>query len=202
MRWLSSRRRNDMGRPRTVVKVGGSLYDLPDLRSRLQCWLLRYPTTRCSFRAADRLLTWCVVSIRRTAWVKNKPIGWRWRAATQRAFPGQAIAGGRVVDHPKQTTDGVAILNAHSYLGGESESHSRERLPHCWSVTSDAIAARAAIVAEADRLVLLKSVTIPPDMDWEEAAEHGYVDEWFARTVQPALPRLQVSAVNLRDWRR
>ena len=75
--------------------------------------------------------------------------------------------------------------------------------PACsWSVTSDSIAARVAVAFEADQLILLKSVTIPPGMDWEEAAEHGYVDEWFARTVQPALPRLQVSAVNLRDWRR
>ena len=47
-----------MGRPLTVVKVGGSLYDLPDLGLRLQdslAWLGKCPSpTSCSCRAAGR----------------------------------------------------------------------------------------------------------------------------------------------------
>jgi len=30
-----------------VVKVGGSLFDLPDLRSRLQAWLAELGDTMC-----------------------------------------------------------------------------------------------------------------------------------------------------------
>ena len=73
-------------------------------------------------------------------------------------------------------------------------------LPHHWSVTSDSIAARVAVAAGAEHLVLLKSVTIPEGMDWEEAAERGFVDEWFARTLRPAGASLKVRAVNLREW--
>jgi hypothetical protein len=57
------------------------------------------------------------------------------------------------------------------------------------------------VVYDADHLILLKSVTIPDGVDWDEAAERGWVDAWFARTIRPALPRLQVRAVNLRAWR-
>ena len=34
-----------MARPLTIVKVGGSLYDLPDLRARLQPWLSQAKST-------------------------------------------------------------------------------------------------------------------------------------------------------------
>ena len=74
-------------------------------------------------------------------------------------------------------------------------------LPHTWAVTSDSIAARVAVVSGAEHLILLKSVTIPEGMDWEEAAERGFVDEWFARTLRPARPWLKVRAVNFREWR-
>ena len=95
----------------------------------------------------------------------------------------------------------MTILNAFQFLSGEKAACRKGRLPHCWAVSSDAIAARAAVVAESNHLVLLKSVTIPQGMDWEDAGRRGYVDEWFARTVRQAEPKLQVSAVNLRDWR-
>src|SRR5262249_39070568 len=42
--WLWSRSPMDDRREGpTVVKVGGSLFDLPDLASRLQLWLKRFP---------------------------------------------------------------------------------------------------------------------------------------------------------------
>ena len=52
-------------------------------------------------------------------------------------------------------------------------------LPHCWEVTSDSLAARVAEVVGARELVLLKSVTIPPELGWAEASRCGYVDGYF-----------------------
>ena len=93
------------------------------------------------------------------------------------------------------------VIDAVAFCRWDRGANPNAALPGRWSVTSDSIAARVAVAFEADQLILLKSVTIPPDMDWEEAGERGFVDEWFARTIRPALPRLKVSAVNLREWR-
>jgi hypothetical protein len=59
-------------------------------------------------------------------------------------------------------------------------------LPHLWGVTSDYIAARAAAVFGAERLVLLKSVDVPPGTTRAEAAERGWVDRFFPRAVAGA----------------
>ena len=45
-------------------------------------------------------------------------------------------------------------------------------------------------------MILLKSVTIPPDMDWTEASRRGYVDGYFPTMVARGV---KVRAVNLRE---
>ncbi len=52
-------------------------------------------------------------------------------------------------------------------------------LPHTWSVTTDSIAARAALVFRAERLVLLKSTDVPAGTSWDTAAANGWVDAHF-----------------------
>jgi hypothetical protein len=69
-------------------------------------------------------------------------------------------------------------------------------LPHRWEVTSDSLAARVAVVAQARQLVLLKSVTIPETMSWADAAGCGYVDPFFAEACRQAGGNLSVRAVN------
>jgi hypothetical protein len=73
----------------------------------------------------------------------------------------------------------VPILDPHQFALDDEAS--ADRLPHCWQVTSDSIAARVAIVAEAAEVILLKSISIPEEMDWKEAARHGYVDPHLAQ---------------------
>jgi 5-(aminomethyl)-3-furanmethanol phosphate kinase len=58
------------------------------------------------------------------------------------------------------------------------------KLPHTWSVTTDSIAARAAVVFRAERLVLLKSVDIPLGTAWEVGAANGWVDAYFPQIAQ------------------
>ena len=118
---------------------------------------------------------------------------------------------GDLIGSPEKVTWGVSdpeieiwktkALDAAAFAAWDERAHQDDALPHCWAVTSDAIAARAAVVFGASHLVLLKSVTIPERMGWEEAAECGYVDEWFARTLRPAGASLQVRAVNFREWK-
>jgi hypothetical protein len=89
---------------------------------------------------------------------------------------------------------GVGLLDAFAFA---VEDESRPgALPHTWSVTTDSIAARAAVVFRAERLVLLKSVDVPTGTTWETAAANGWVDAHFpqiARTL--ACP---VETVNFR----
>ena len=49
----------------------------------------------------------------------------------------------------------------------------------------------------ARRLILLKSVTVPAALSWEEAARQGVVDPYFPRVLRDA-PQLEVRVVNFR----
>jgi 5-(aminomethyl)-3-furanmethanol phosphate kinase len=69
-------------------------------------------------------------------------------------------------------------------------------LPHSWDVTSDGIAARVAAVYRAERLVLLKSVDVPEETSWEDAAARGWVDAHFPSVVADAAFTIEV--VNFR----
>src|SRR5262249_32512389 len=91
---------------------------------------------------------------------------------------------------------GGAVLDAHAFLlAGEGRPGS---LPHAWGVTSDAVAARVAVVAGAARLALLKSTDVPEGIGWDEAARRGLVDKMMADVLRAA-PGLSVWAVNFRS---
>src|SRR5262249_4292337 len=95
--------------------------------------------------------------------------------------------------------EGVApltILDAHAFAACDEGQPGC--LPHTWSATSDAVAARAAAVGRADELVLLKSVDFPAEGTWEAAAAAGVVDPAFPELVRRA--DLPARAVNLRAW--
>jgi hypothetical protein len=91
--------------------------------------------------------------------------------------------------------DGLWLLDAYGFA--YADEIRRGALPHTWDVTSDAIAARYAVFASAKRLVLLKSVTVPEGMSWDEAGRRNLVDPHFAQVLRGA-PRLPVRVVNLR----
>ena len=86
----------------------------------------------------------------------------------------------------------MAILDCYAFV--REDEQNPDHLLHSWSVTSDSVAARAAVVAKAERLFLLKSVTIPETLDWREAARLGCVDPFFPEVALG----LTVTAVNLR----
>lgn len=78
----------------------------------------------------------------------------------------------------------------------DDDRSSPDQLPRNWDTTSDAIAARVAVLLHADELVLLKSTGLPPGTTRDEAARLGIVDV--------ALPRASrglasVVVVNLRE---
>jgi hypothetical protein len=91
-----------------------------------------------------------------------------------------------------------AVIDAHGFCL-EDEARAGH-LPHCWDATSDSVAARVAVISRATRLVLLKSVAIPPDINWEQAQRRGLVDPLFECTLRRAVQPLRVQAINFREW--
>ncbi len=158
-----------------VVKVGGSLYDQPRLGPGLRSFLdsldeqvLVVPGGGAFADAVRKLDALHHLGEVHSHWL---------------ALYAMNLAGNFLKSLGITST----ILNAAEF---ESE------LPHSWNVTSDSIAARAAIVHGASRLILLKSVDIPLGTSWAEAAERGWVDPHFPTIVDTA--HLTVEAINFR----
>jgi aspartokinase-like uncharacterized kinase len=167
-----------------VIKLGGSLLDLPDLAGQLKAWLARQPLARNlivtgggrfvdELRRLDRLhhpsqesCHW--LAIRAMSLTANllHALAPDWPIITR--LDGLAGAPGR-----------TAILDPWDFLHAEESSPVGQPLPHSWDVTSDSIAARVARRIDAVELVLLKSSLPPQPCDRRQAAELGCVDPYF-----------------------
>jgi aspartokinase-like uncharacterized kinase len=176
----------------TVAKVGGSLYDLPDLGGRVRAWIMwcggRVLLVPGGGAAAD-----VVRHLDRLHGLGEEAAHWlALRALTVNAHFLGRLTGAPVVESPGEAA--VAVLDPHAFCVADESRVGA--LLHSWQATSDAVAARVAEVFRAD-LVLLKSTDLPPGTAWRDAARAGLVDETFASVVRRA--GLRVAWVNLRS---
>lgn len=192
-----------MARPNfLVVKVGGSLYDLHNLRSKLHAWLEDFSDCAVCIipgggKTADVVRDWD----RRHELGEEKAHWLALRSLTLNAhWLADLLPRATVLSTPKKLLTRknpfLFILDAHAF--GVFDEQNADHLPHTWETTSDSVAARVAIVFGADHLYLLKSVDIPPAITWREAAEAGFVDSIFPSVVDHS--PLQVHAINFREW--
>ncbi len=187
---------------RVVIKVGGSLYDLPDLGPRLAQWLagIERPLivpgggpTADAVRALDHVHQ---LGEETAHWLAL-------RALTVNAHFLVALLGSersRLVTTLNEcqaawSCNQWPVLDAYAFAADDEGR--ADCLPHLWSVTSDSIAVRVATVMRASSLILLKSVPLPAGESWEDAAQHGLVDASFVRTLTQA-PGLNVIWINFR----
>lgn len=177
--------------PPRIVKVGGSLFDLPDLAARLR-----------PFCQGDVLLVpgggplaECVRRYDAIYHLGEEACHWlALRAVSVNAHVlAQLLPAARIISDLNLRSDGLAILDGYEFAVA-NDAHP-DRLPHSWAATSDSLALRVAIIAKARELVLLKSTDLPEGIDWSEAARRGLVDEYFWRIVPAHLP---IRVVNLR----
>lgn len=181
--------------PLWVVKVGGSLYELPDLGARLRDYLtskvppqavtLLVPGGGAAADAVRALDT-------RHRLGEEQAHFLALRALSLNAHFLACLLG----DYLRENW---AILDSYSFLEADECRTGQALVPHCWDATSDSVAARAAVVLQAERLVLLKSMTIPAELSWDEAGQRGLVDPVFPHILRQATSPLEVIAVNLRD---
>jgi aspartokinase-like uncharacterized kinase len=178
-----------------VVKVGGSLYDLPDLGIRLRAFLdslsdndrLVVPGGGAAAEVVRALDTKHGLGEEVSHWLALRA------CALNAHFLRALLPGATVVAAPCPGV-GLAILDPLAFaVADEGQTGC---LPHTWDTTSDAVAARAAATAGGE-LVLLKSVTIPAGMSWREAARAGLVDPVLPDIIEGA--NLRVRAINLRE---
>ena len=194
----------------TVVKVGGSLHDLDYLQGRLRRWLKVEAKGRVLLVAGGGAIADAVQRLDATHCLGDEKA--HWLALRALAFNGAFLAvllpdtpivrdGAPlpIVDHPSDALPGVSILNAFAFAKLDERQSPTRCLPHTWAATSDSVAARAAVVGNAERLVLLKSMALPHGMDWAEAGRRGFVDPVFAGVIRDA-PHLAVQVVNFREW--
>ena len=185
-----------------VIKIGGSLLDLPDLADRLQGFLgdfsRPYPIAVCG---GGRIVDVC------RDWDRQHQLGEEpshWLALEALSVTASFLE--RVVplfSHVRSPTEfaplwrrrRVPLYDAHAFIRDIDET-SESPLPRRWRVTTDSIAARMAQHFEAAEVILLKSTSIPEEATLEDAARDGFVDPHFpsaARDVE------RVVTVNLRQ---
>jgi aspartokinase-like uncharacterized kinase len=181
--------------PVVVAKVGGSLFDLPDLRQRLLTWASRVEAERAVLVPGGGGAADVVRALDQIHRLGESAAHWlAIRALTVNAHFLATVLGVPVVESPNDSGPSrVAVLEPHAFCRAD-EGHPGA-IEHSWKVTSDAIAARVAAVAGGP-LVLLKSVELPDGCTWEDAGSTGFVDEAFADVVR--CHALTVQWVNLR----
>lgn len=181
-----------------VAKVGGSLFDLPDLRHRLEGFAASLVGTHVLFVPGGGAGADVIRQFDRVHHLGEEASHWlALRILTVNAHFLSQLLAIPVVSSVVSPLPPLSVLDAHAFCvtdDGQSGS-----LPHRWDVTSDSVAARVAFVCSA-ALVLLKSTDLEMGMSWMKATEHNLVDRSFATQVAS----VRVSWVNLRkpmfDW--
>jgi len=188
--------------PKAVVKVGGSLFDLPDLGPRLLKWLAERPAGEVLLVPGGGPAADVVREYDRVHALGEEHAHWlALSALTLNAqFLASLLPGAVVVPHVQPfATDRlqgkIPVLDPYAFA--RADEGQPESLPHCWTITSDSLAARAARIAGARELILLKSVSLPAGMDWTEAAKRGLVDAYFTHVAGSFLP---IRFINFRHW--
>jgi aspartokinase-like uncharacterized kinase len=188
--------------PLVVIKVGGSLLDWSGLPSRLADLLAARGDVRTVLIAGGGKLADVLRDLDTVHSLGER----RSHALAVRVLDTTAhilsaiLPGTRVVTSldeltPTWRTGVRPILAPRLVLDEDERRHPLSALPHTWSTTSDSISARIARILGASELVVLKSVTPPPDMSLSGAAALGLIDAEFP-SIARDLPL--VSCINLR----
>ncbi len=184
-----------------IVKLGGSLLDLPDLPQRLAAYreaemgqqtllVIGGGATANAVRQFDQQFS---IGEHASHWLAVRRCS-SMRICSQAQLPDVCLVCDDTQCDRAWQAGQLAIMSPLSWL--EREDRQSIHIPHCWQFTSDSIAAHVACQLGAKRLTLLKS-TLPEDdkTTLKQAADDGLVDERFPATAQ-AVPCIEL--VNLR----
>lgn len=192
--------------PVTIIKVGGSLLDWPDLPDRL----LRFLGQRREADPGFRPVLFCgggpfADALRRLDRTHRLGDYAAHRLAIQAMdlastvllciVPGAVGVDRLEALHDKREPDDIPLL-VPSLVLDELDSQEKCPLPATWDVTSDTLAAWVAGRLQAQSLVLLKSASLPDGATRDLAARLKLVDPFFP-LISTAVDRVEY--LNLRD---
>ncbi|MBX3441826.1 MAG: hypothetical protein KF774_05425 [Planctomyces sp.] len=189
------------GAPSTgrVVKIGGSLIDLPDLRERLGALCERLQGRPLAIVAGGGASADLVRDWDRRFQLHEEAAHWLALRAMRlnEHLLAALLPGARVVERWEALADAwssqATVILGVAPLLRAAEARGEPTPPHAWDVTSDSLAAWFAGRLGA-RLVLVKSIDCP-DGSAEAASASGAVDRAFPDTASAGLA---VDWVNLR----
>jgi 5-(aminomethyl)-3-furanmethanol phosphate kinase len=161
-----------------VVKVGGSLYDWPELRVKLKAFLQSLNSPVVVMPGGGDFCE----AVRKYDLVHSMP------AADSHRL---ALAALQSAAHflKWMLGDAFTVIDDYSFVGPD--------MPENWTVTSDSMASCYAVIHQAHEVVLLKS-RCADSQDFDELSKQGIVDHHF-----PVIMKRyqgQVRIVSLRDW--
>ena len=189
----------------TVVKVGGSLFDWPELGPRLTTWLqarrATYPHEATILVAGGGPAADWIRSIDRVHHLgdaRAHELALHALDLTAAALA-RLVAGSTLVERIDQLGVGCdsrrPLIVVPRKMLLEIEQSGAAPLPASWDATSDTIAARIAAHLGARALVLMKSACATECTTLADAALRGIVDPMLPRS---ALSIPQVEIINLR----
>jgi aspartokinase-like uncharacterized kinase len=188
-----------------VVKVGGSLFDHPALGAALCAYLASLAPAEVLLVPGGGPVADAVRELDRvhglgeeaSHWLALRSLGVTAAFLTELLASGEEFGQGKEDGRAKPGRSQGSRLCVLAPFSFALDDESRPgALPHSWSVTTDSIAARVALVRRAERLVLLKSVDIPAGISWSDAAANGWVDAHFPQIA--ATLDCPVEAINFR----
>ena len=187
--------------PVVVYKLGGSLFTLPDLPDRLQqVWQQRPGTSPLLIvgggGAADVVRDWdrtFQLGAERAHWLAIDALDLS-ASLLLRLMPELQLVRSRKQFELAQLEKRPAVLCVVCFVKWLETQPAA--LPHSWDVTTDSIAAAAAIAWQAEELVLLKSCDLPEPIDLSALADQGLVDQHFPTAARDVR---RLTWVNLRS---
>jgi 5-(aminomethyl)-3-furanmethanol phosphate kinase len=191
-----------MTRGPIVVKVGGSLFDLPDLGPRLMRWIEELAVPDVVLLPGGGATADVIRDLDRQHALGEEKCHWlALRALALNAhflaglLPCATVIGNLEEAQAPWQAGRLPVLDGYRFACADEGQPGS--LPHSWDVTSDSLAARVAQVAQARELILLKSIDVLPGVDWHEAGRRGCVDRSFAAVVQRNCP-FRIRTINFR----
>lgn len=194
-----------------VIKIGGSLLDLPDLGPRLTRLLQRFSQDPDDVRKREFLPLLVVgggaladvVRDWDTTYRLGEEVSHRLAMATlavnemllSQLLPNAVRVGNREEADAAWREDRSPVLKTADFLESEEFHSAIEPVPHNWTVTSDSLAAWIAAVWPASRLLLMKSTDASVDLAMSEWPAQNLVDAYFPQ-VMSRIP--QIDWINLR----